>query len=826
MIGLVLVIAYLLRLISGRARQGLGERPQDNDQDLSGYSSDDEESNQFPDLEDNEQQSTLYHQTPITKPVSQGGYSRGYHTYLETSAASKLEQTDGWLSDDETTTSISTAEIEQGTYRRLTLAAVTSADDSDLYEDFKALWAKNQKQLNPKLRTTLYSIFRQRPDVYAFLLHCARKSSTRQSITKLVLSEFLQYKKTVREKESIPQPQLEHQLEALQICTRSHPIIFHDMCSIFDLDSAPHSNKMQLIKTLLRTNGKHKEAVTYARKLNLQKCFHLEEMLLPLVVMDKINIIESYVSADQELQFQFVKILDNLCASGSDLDGLASSYERAGISVGESSKLTRRQLNKLASRLAKTYGLDIEKFPNVAFSRASGSLHYMLSKYYKEGGISSDNMEDLIKASVLDNVQLQINLLLELIRYKDLPAAAYWAQYFNIDSRNIPFQLQDYMKHHPTVKRHKWQNNDSTDHHNDEYYCLNISLDQVHFIDNQGDLQHCQQTLCQQGNVIGVDAEWRLSACNAGVERIALLQLATKHAVYLLDMIALTADVSEEILRGFTASVFSSTDTIKLGYGIAGDFRVIAHSWPFVAEIVGTPCQVIDLQIFARSVKVAVEAKSGTNKKDTPPSHKSTSPTNTQEDLTTPSQCTSLNEAIVMRTFQKLDSIPDTELPSVPVSGDDVVGDDESNTEHSASSGPRGLGLLVKECFGRPLDKSQQLSDWERRPLKREQVYYAALDAYCLLEVYKHLKEKALAISPDFNITPFLTSSTAGKAVYKFYKTDPNCTSGKVKLTPPVDNYTIVLLVLTLSTTQTTRNWFQQTYSGWCVELKRWFSAL
>jgi len=35
------------------------------------------------------------------------------------------------------------------------------------------------------------------------------------------------------------------------------------------------------------------------------------------------------------------------------------------------------------------------------------------------------------------------------------------------------------------------------------------------------------------------------------------------------------------------------------------------------------------------------------------------------------------------------------------------------------------------------------------------------------LEVYEHLKEKALAISPDFNITPFLTSSAAGRAVYK-----------------------------------------------------------
>ena len=44
--------------------------------------------------------------------------------------------------------------------------------------------------------------------------------------------------------------------------------------------------------------------------------------------------------------------------------------------------------------------------------------------------------------------------------------------------------------------------------------------------------------------------------------------------------------------------------------------------------------------------------------------------------------------------------------------------------------------------------------------------------------------------------------------VTRFHRTDPNCTSGKIKLTPPVDSYTIVLQVLTLSTTQTTRGWF------------------
>ena len=33
--------------------------------------------------------------------------------------------------------------------------------------------------------------------------------------------------------------------------------------------------------------------------------------------------------------------------------------------------------------------------------------------------------------------------------------------------------------------------------------------------------------------------------------------------------------------------------------------------------------------------------------------------------------------------------------------------------------------------------------------------------------------------------------------VTRFYKTDPNRISGKINLTPPVDSYTIVLVVLT-----------------------------
>ena len=272
MITVLIIIAHAVRLIVARVWPRAREEHESldsTDSELSGYSCDGEQSSQSHHvseefkLYEGDKPSENMESFVVSKPVSQGGFSGGYCTYLETSASLKQEQTDGWLSDNATADANSVTEIEEGSYRKLTLAAMTSADDGDLYDDFKSMWLKSSKQLNPTLRSTLYSIFRQRPDVYAFLLHCARKSSARQSITKLVLSEFVQYKKSSKEKDSIPEPQVEHQLEALQICTRSHPIIFHDMCSIFNLDTAPLDNKIQLIQTLHQTSGKHKEVRKY-----------------------------------------------------------------------------------------------------------------------------------------------------------------------------------------------------------------------------------------------------------------------------------------------------------------------------------------------------------------------------------------------------------------------------------------------------------------------------------------------------------------------------------------------------------------------------------
>jgi len=42
--------------------------------------------------------------------------------------------------------------------------------------------------------------------------------------------------------------------------------------------------------------------------------------------------------------------------------------------------------------------------------------------------------------------------------------------------------------------------------------------------------------------------------------------------------------------------------------------------------------------------------------------------------------------------------------------------------------------------LGHQLDKTAQMSDWERRPLTSQQRHYAALDAHCLLALHAIIK--------------------------------------------------------------------------------------
>jgi len=48
-------------------------------------------------------------------------------------------------------------------------------------------------------------------------------------------------------------------------------------------------------------------------------------------------------------------------------------------------------------------------------------------------------------------------------------------------------------------------------------------------------------------------------------------------------------------------------------------------------------------------------------------------------------------------------------------------------TANNTTSKEKGLSELVRLCFGKALNKSEQCSNWERRPLREAQTLYAGI---------------------------------------------------------------------------------------------------
>ncbi|KAB0792502.1 hypothetical protein PPYR_14461 [Photinus pyralis] len=420
----------------------------------------------------------------------------------------------------------------------------------------------------------------------------------------------------------------------------------------------------------------YKEASQCALLLGLQERFGIEEFLLPLLLQDKLLCVDEFLNESVKHRIDLVVFLDSLLGQAVAIRSILEALIlRLQIPEVKWNKLHNKPWRKLIARFVKMYNISSEVTPNLNKKRNEGALQFLLHKRYIENGFGDESWKEMVREAVKDDESLQQELVGLVASYGDTAEALRWAHFYNIDRSYWPHMVRLYSDN-PDEDRHQQQlqNANIIDESWDDgakeptkYHEFKLPLTSVHLVDNISSFECFIYSGLQDTSVVGLDCEWKPSF-GVNSSELSLLQIATRHSVFLLDVIKI-GNSFPHLWKKLNEVLFSNCDIMKLGFNFSADICMIKRALPHLGFI-----------------------------------HE-------------------LGFLDLLSLWKHLDKSNKITLPYAGI-----------------ASGGLSLNVLVHLCCGKPLDKSDQFSNWENRPLRNSQLLYAALDAYCLIEVYDMLK--------------------------------------------------------------------------------------
>ncbi|XP_071196333.1 exonuclease mut-7 homolog isoform X1 [Salvelinus alpinus] len=559
------------------------------------------------------------------------------------------------------------------------------ADPTALREQLFDFWTRKELETLRAVAFKGFSDF-QTPleDLLCVLEGCpGRQKGKATTMGHSILMEFERWRRTHPKVtlQAVPEvSKLGLQRRALSLLTDAQPSFMDPLIDIYQLGNLDRSIlRLHIIK--LQAVNCYREAALLSMKLELQNEMDMEEICVPLILQDKLPMAESFVRGHPRLEERMVTLLDSWCHPVFSIAQLRRQFPRLSLSKHQTDQIQPKMLSKQVFRLMEKFNIDPGLCPNSVYKRKSDSMRFLMYKRFVEKGMSEENWCDHVQSTVADDPELQIQLVELMVKYGGMVNAAQWSLHYGLPKDRLPFGVWDTQESLPPSLRKvsKGCNAESWDPsqaHRDRFYQLPITRDHVHFLETLEGLQRCRDTVLQPGCIVGVDMEWRAGfGAVSPQQRVALIQLAVPGQVFLLDLCA-HGFSQHNITLTFIRSLFSATTVLKLGYGMAGDLKCLLATWAQFSEEPLKMEGVLDL----------------------------------------------------LNVHQQM----------------------QRSTSSRGSGGPRGvlvgegpaekgLSLMVQQVLGKPLDKMEQLSNWERRPLRTSQLRYAAVDAYCLLDVYSVL---------------------------------------------------------------------------------------
>lgn len=232
------------------------------------------------------------------------------------------------------------------------------------------------------------------------------------------------------------------------------------------------------------------------------------------------------------------------------------------------------------------------------------------------------------------------------------------------------------------------------------YYRLKLSSSPnfISYVDRRDTFDEMLCYLSRQ-HLVAFDAEWK--PIQTSGSELALIQLATAERIFLIDVIS--TDITIDCWNQLAAHIFNNLEILKIAYSPTADLKLFQKLMPAFSNSVQMMQSYLDLQAFWQKLKHTLNFKFPFEGK--------------------------LILNIARNKRVKVDFM--NHFFSL------------LSTDYESGS---ALTNLVQLCFGKPLDKSNQFSNWNNRPLREEQIMYAALDAYCLIEIYERIRTQYLSI--------------------------------------------------------------------------------
>ncbi|XP_062290274.1 exonuclease mut-7 homolog [Scomber scombrus] len=522
------------------------------------------------------------------------------------------------------------------------------------------------------------------------------------------------------------------QRRALSLLTDTQPGFVDSLINIYQLNSLdPDILKLHIVR--LQALNCHKEAVVLSVKLKLQKELNMEEICVPLILQDKLSLAESFVTGHNHLELRLVTLLDSWCHPNFSAEMISKQFPRLSVSKHCMGQIKPKMLTKHVLRLVEKFNIDQALCPNALHKRRQDSMRFLMYKRFVEKSMTQENWSDHVQYVVADDLELQIQLVEMLVRYSGLQKASQWSLRYSIPRHRLPIGVWDTQQSLPTHLQLEHLGDSAqtedwkpSESHCHKFYQVPVTKDKVHFVDTPEALQTCRSVVLKDGAIVGVDMEWQPTFGCISTQRVALIQLAVFDQVFLLDLCANGLCQHPDTIS-FIRSFFSAHNVIKLGYGMAGDLKCLLATWHQLLEEPLKMDGVLDL------LSIHQKTQRGSKFKGTQNGPKEV-----------------------------------------------LVGE---------GSAEKGLSLLVQQVLGRPLDKTEQMSNWEKRPLRISQIRYAVADAYCLLDVYSVLSSNPASFGLPADLRS-ISSSQSEKGGEKKHK-DKRATQkkqecqGAQRLSPP-----------------------------------------